>query len=125
MTGTGKDNFLYTFRILQVVNVVDGDTFDFRLDLGFNLSLDIRVRLADVDCPELGTPEGEAAKEYSRIWLRSHSNDSQCLQLTTHKSLLPDGSFGRWLGDVFCTAEEDPLVPTHLNEALKRLGHVK
>ena len=28
---------LYTYRILEVLKVLDGDTFDFRVDLGFNL----------------------------------------------------------------------------------------
>jgi len=116
---------LYTYRILEILKVLDGDTFDFRVDLGFNLSMDLRVRLKGIDTPELGTTEGEAAKEYSRIWLRSHSGDNQCLKLTTHKSLLPSGSFGRWLADVYCDAETDSVVPLNLAEALKRLGHVK
>jgi len=116
---------LYTYRILEVLKVLDGDTFDFRVDLGFNLSMDLRVRLKGIDTPEMGTPEGETAKEYSRIWLRSHFNDNQCLKLTTHKSLLPSGAFGRWLGDVFCDAEVDSAAPLYLAEALKRMGHVK
>jgi micrococcal nuclease len=116
---------LYTYRILEVLKVLDGDTFDFRVDLGFNLSMDLRVRLKGIDTPEMDSPEGEAAKEYSRVWLRSHSNDNQCLKLTTHKSLLPSGAFGRWLADVFCDAEVDTVVPYHLAEALIRVGHVK
>lgn len=116
---------MYTYRILEVLKVLDGDTFDFRLDLGFNLSMELRVRLKGIDTPELGSPEGEAAKEYSRIWLRSHSNLNPCLKLTTHKSLLPSGSFGRWLADVYCDDEVHGLVPLNLAEALKKLGHVK
>lgn len=116
---------LYTYRILEVLKVLDGDTFDFRVDLGFNLSMDLRVRLKGIDTPELGTPEGEAAKEYSRIWLRSHSSELQCLKLITHKSLLPSGSFGRWLADVFCEDDINTTVPVDLAEALRRLGHEK
>jgi len=44
-----------------VTNVVDGDTFDVE---GFG-----RVRLADVDSPEIDTPGGKAAKFFAETWL--------------------------------------------------------
>jgi len=47
-----------------VTNVVDGDTFDVQ-DFG-------RVRLADIDCPEIGTTEGAVAKAYTISWLQSN-----------------------------------------------------
>src|SRR5690606_16646827 len=61
-----------------VTNVVDGDTFDLRIDkTDPRIIYEIeRVRLADVDSPEMRTPEGPLAKAYSteillgqRVWL--------------------------------------------------------
>lgn len=46
----------------MVYNVIDGDTFNVT-DFG-------RVRLADVDSPEIVTPEGEAAKLYTQLHLQ-------------------------------------------------------
>jgi micrococcal nuclease len=47
-----------------VTNVVDGDTIDVE-GLG-------RVRLADIDCPEMSTAQGPAAKQYATQWLQSN-----------------------------------------------------
>jgi micrococcal nuclease len=44
-----------------VEHVVDGDTFDVAIDLGFRLTQRTRVRLHHVDTPERGTPAGTAA----------------------------------------------------------------
>jgi len=57
----------------RVVKVVDGDTIDVQLQ-GSLLSEDlIRVRLADIDCPETRCPEaceaGKNASTYTRSWL--------------------------------------------------------
>ncbi|MDD3250134.1 MAG: hypothetical protein PHF23_07210 [Smithellaceae bacterium] len=50
-----------------VTNVVDGDTFDLRIDkTDPRIIYEIeRVRLADVDSPEMRTPEGEPAKVFA------------------------------------------------------------
>jgi hypothetical protein len=45
-----------------IVTVIDGDTIDVEVDHGFNVYTRQRIRLANVDCPEMGTPEGRAAK---------------------------------------------------------------
>jgi endonuclease YncB( thermonuclease family) len=61
-----------------VTNVVDGDTFDFRIEkTDPRIIYEIeRVRLADVDSPEMSTPEGPPAKVYTtetllgkKVWL--------------------------------------------------------
>lgn len=45
-----------------VRNVVDGDTIDCDVNLGFNISVRERFRLAKIDAPELYTKEGEVVK---------------------------------------------------------------
>jgi micrococcal nuclease len=43
---------MYEYRVKKVTGVVDGDTIDVELDLGFNISYSQRVRLAGIDTPE-------------------------------------------------------------------------
>lgn len=51
----------YVFRG-TVYNVVDGDTVDVELDLGFKIKIKQRFRLADIDTPERGQPGFEEAR---------------------------------------------------------------
>lgn len=46
---------MYTYRVRKVHKVVDGDTIDVDIDLGFNVSFYQRVRLAGIDTPESRT----------------------------------------------------------------------
>jgi len=55
---------LYTYKA-KCINVVDGDTIDVIVDLGFYLSKQIRVRVADVDTPELRSGR-EAERKHAR-----------------------------------------------------------
>ncbi|MCA9693084.1 MAG: hypothetical protein R3A51_11295 [Nannocystaceae bacterium] len=57
---------MYEYRA-RVQRVIDGDTFDFDVDVGFYISLRMRVRLRGVNTPELRGDERErglAAKEF-------------------------------------------------------------
>jgi len=49
----------------KIVKVVDGDTYVSEISLGFSLTLNAKIRLAKVNCPELPTPEGEKAKAWA------------------------------------------------------------
>lgn len=49
--------------------MVDGDTFDLMVDLGFGSFYKLRVRLHGIDVPEISTPEGKAATQAVRSWL--------------------------------------------------------
>lgn len=84
-----------------VDKVVDGDTIDFTVDLGFNTQTKIRTRLADVDTHEtygvghdteefrLGTIETEFVEE----WL----SDAEKVTIETEKT----GKYGRWVAYVY------------------------
>lgn len=54
---------LYNYRIVELVKVVDGDTIDLRIDLGFDVFKKVRCRLARVNAPEMGTQEGKDFKK--------------------------------------------------------------
>lgn len=48
----------------QIIKVIDGDTFEILIELGFGVSQKFHVRLDGIDTPELKTIEGQKAKEY-------------------------------------------------------------
>jgi micrococcal nuclease len=48
---------MYEYRVRKVHKVVDGDTIDVDIDLGFNVSFYQRVRLAGIDTPESRTTD--------------------------------------------------------------------
>ena len=90
---------MYEYSVKEVVNVVDGDTIDIVIDLGFDLTKKERVRLAGIDAPESRTSNAEEkqfgleAAEYLKSRLGSSSN----LKVKTEK----DGKFGRMLGYLY------------------------
>lgn len=90
---------MYDYRVKKITGVVDGDTIDVDIDLGFNVSFSQRVRLAGIDTPESRTTDkmekalGLEAKEY----LKSKIKDAKDIVIKTEK---PDSSekYGRILG---------------------------
>ena len=91
---------MYTYRA-EIVRVVDGDTVDINIDLGFGVWLnDERVRLAGVDTPESRTSDkveklfGKAAGRYVEERLPVGS-----MQTLVTKKYDSKGKFGRILGD--------------------------
>lgn len=114
--------------IAKVERVVDGDTLDLSVDLGFKISFDIRVRLLGVDTPEVysakkGSEErklGMAATEFVEQWVEENgTGDDKQLLVETHKD--KKGKFGRWLAELR-SLEEGSVT---LNQALISSGHAK
>ena len=60
----------YSYRVKSIVKIIDGDTFDCIMDLGFDVLLEARVRMMGIDTPESRTRDleekkfGLLAKEY-------------------------------------------------------------
>jgi len=42
----------YSYRVKSIVKIIDGDTFDCIMDLGFDVLLEARVRMYGIDTPE-------------------------------------------------------------------------
>ena len=73
--------------------VIDGDTFIARIDLGFNVWIEQRIRLRGIDCPEISTEEGRQAKRFTEGRLPTNRQ----IVLQTFKTDL----HGRYVADVF------------------------
>jgi micrococcal nuclease len=93
---------MFEYRVKQVTKVVDGDTIDVDIDLGFSISYSQRLRLAGIDTPESRTTDkfekslGIESKDY----LKSKLKDAKDIVVKTEK---PDSSekYGRILGWVY------------------------
>ena len=92
---------MYEYKIKEVVNIVDGDTVDIIIDLGFSLTKKERVRLAGIDTPECRTRDleekqmGLEAKAF--ITRRLADGEPSGLRVKTEK----DGKYGRMRGTLF------------------------
>jgi len=110
-----KDPYIY--RVKKVLKVVDGDTIDADIDLGFDISLTKRVRLAGIDTPESRTTDlkekalGLEVKE----WLKKRLEGAKDILIKTQ---LPDSTekYGRILGKLYINNEETSLNEQMIDE---------
>jgi len=119
---------MYEYRVFDIPRVIDGDTFDFDVDLGFYTIIRVRVRLNGIDTPEVYGPNrdperGPAASEAAAQWL-ARVHEKRQVGLRTFKANwdvpLAAGAFGRWLGDVY-----DIKTGEYLAQYLIGEGHEK
>ena len=100
------------FRKANVIKVIDGDTVDVRIDLGWGLTFNERLRLIGIDTPEVrGVERSEGLKyrifvinwlsSWDYIWIESHEYDR--------------GKYGRTLATIYSPTGEN------LNEILKEM----
>ena len=68
----------YNFRVVSVDKVLDGDTIDVTIDLGFDLYKKERVRIAGVDTPEKRTRdlEEKVLGIDATNWMKEHLEDT-------------------------------------------------
>ena len=93
----------YNFRVVKINRVVDGDTIDVTIDLGFDLYKKERVRVAGVDTPEKRTRnlEEKALGVDATAWLKAKLEETikGDEELTVRTELKGGvGKYGRLLG---------------------------
>lgn len=101
----------------KVERVIDGDTLDVDVDLGFGIRFKTRIRLAGINAPEKWTLEGEEAKNEVEEILEE--NDYEVYLRTFKGSDYVDerGKYGRWLALVLVPEGDGYII---LNEELLR-----
>jgi len=110
---------MYEYKATPL-KVIDGDTIDLLIDLGFSVHVKERVRLWGIDTPETRTRDkkekkaGLAAKKYVLDWIAKHPS----FTIRTHKD--GRGKFGRMLAEIF----EDGKTLS-LNDDMVALGYAK
>jgi len=102
----------------RITNVVDGDTFDFVIDLGFGITYSSRLRLYGVDTPEV---RGEEKKEglVVKDYVESLFEIQPEVTLRTKKW---QGKYGRYVAEVIL---KDHYTHKNLGERLVFMGMAK
>ena len=108
---------MYEYYVRKVENVVDGDTIDVLIDLGFDILFASRVRLAGIDTPESRTKDlaekalGLEAKEY----LKKALKDAKSVVIKTEK-MDSSEKYGRILGWVYINGDTVSLNDMMIND---------
>jgi len=108
---------MYEYFVKEVKNVVDGDTIDVVIDLGFDILFASRVRLAGIDTPESRTTDkaekalGIEAKEY----LKKQLKDAKSVVIRTEK-MDSSEKYGRILGWVYINGESESINNKMIND---------
>lgn len=112
---------MYTYRG-KLKRVVDGDTIDVYIDLGFDIHYFSRVRLAGINAPESRTRNleekkaGLAAKEYVEQWFDKLGNEF-IIKTTKEEK----GKYGRVLGTITDLKDQRCLNMDLVDNGLARL----
>jgi micrococcal nuclease len=110
---------MFNYYVKKVTKIVDGDTIDVEIDLGFNISYSQRVRLAGID-----TPESRTTDKYEKaLGLEVKKKLGELIanaKTIVIKTELPDSSekYGRILGWLYLDGAEQSV-----NEALIAGGY--
>ena len=108
---------MYQYYVREIKSVVDGDTIDVVIDLGFNILFEQRVRMAGIDTPESRTKDrfekslGIESKEY----LKKHLKDAKSIIIKTEK-MDSSEKYGRILGWVYINGDTVSLNDMMIND---------
>ncbi len=89
----------------KITNVVDADTFDADVDLGFYVTVHMRFRLNAYDAPETWRPVNEAERTHGEA-AKAHAVNlllGNKMKVRTYKP----GKYGRWTCDVILPTGKD------------------
>ncbi len=109
----------------KVLGVVDGDTMDLMVDLGFNVHHKIRVRLYGLNTPESRTKDlaekalGLKAKQFTKDWLDRHQ------QVFVQTIADKNEKYGRDLANINSSDKVNDPSTACLNEDIKSAGYAR
>ena len=109
---------MYQYKIKKITRVIDGDTVDVDIDLGFGITLSHRVRLKGINAAETRTKDLEEKAEgiKARLWLEKELSRKGEWIIDTTK----EDKYGRMLGTLYLVGE-----PVTVNEKMIKEGIVK
>jgi micrococcal nuclease len=107
---------MYEYKA-EVLRVVDADTFDLLVDVGFSITLKERFRLNGVDAPESWRPKTKAEGEHGELAKAAVEKllNGKKVRIITYKG----DKYGRWLCDVMVD-ETNVAAFLRANDLVKR-----
>lgn len=100
---------MYTYNA-KVYNVVDGDTVDVAVDLGFKITINMRLRLHGIDTPERGQPGYDEAKAFVTKYI------GEDIIIRTFKA----SKFGYYLAEIILLFDNSILNELLVQKALAK-----
>jgi micrococcal nuclease len=120
---------IYIYKA-ELVRVVDGDTVELMIDLGFSQFTRQTMRLYGIDAPEMRTAEGKAAKAW--LWNALQPLETIYVQTIQLSTKAKRDKYGRFLavlyrefGDVRTKLPEKSLALESINSEMIEVGHAK
>ena len=111
---------MYEYKA-KIIRVVDGDTVEAELDLGFRIKQEMRIRLLNIDTPEIFHPESAEEKilgNYIKNWLMNEIEGKEIF-IRTHKDT--KDKYGRYLATLYTNY----YAPASINDEMIGLGFDK
>ena len=112
----------YNFRVIEITKVLDGDTIDVLIDLGFDLYKKERVRIAGVDTPEKRTRDleekalGIDATNWLKDKLEGAISGDDDLVIRTEAFVGGVGKYGRLLGWLYIGERDRRTLSQRTND---------
>lgn len=105
---------MYTYKIEKINRIIDGDTIDITINLGFDITVTHRVRLKDIDAAEIRTLNLDEKKKgfIAKEWLEKELSREGEWIIETHK----EDKYGRYLGTLYCIGDPVTVNEKMLNE---------
>jgi micrococcal nuclease len=107
---------MYNYKIKKIERIIDGDTVDVSIDLGFNLTTVQRVRLKGIDAAETRTKDLTEKEQglVAKAWLEKElSREGEWVIETTKED-----KYGRILGTLYLVGDPVTVNERMLNEGI-------
>ena len=106
---------MLNFYRAEVIRILDGDTLEAEIDLGFKIKITTMIRLQDVYAPEVRTTDYD--EKLSGIKIKNLledmiANNGNIIFVRTYKT----GSFKRWIGKCYLDANMQESINEAVNE---------
>ena len=107
---------MYQYKVKKINRVVDGDTVDLDIDLGFNITISHRVRLKDINTPEVRTKDLEEKTKglAAKVWLEEQLSREGEWIIETYK----EDKYGRILGTLYLVGDSTTINDWMMNEGI-------
>lgn len=97
-------------RQAVITKITDADTIGVSIDLGYHINVNVPLRFARINAPELRTVEGQTAKKF----ILQHLEKGMTITIKTFKD--PTDKYGRWIAEIY----KDDI---NINDLLVTNGH--
>jgi len=109
---------MYHYKVKKIEKIIDGDTLDVSIDLGFNLTIIQRVRLKGINAAETRTKD-VAEKERgmaAKVWLEEQLSRKGEWIIETYKD--KEDKYGRILGTLYLVGDSVTINEWMINEGI-------